>query len=165
MPFAEDLLDVARGLADMDAGFPRQASLRRAVSTAYYALFHLLISEATLNWSQVELRSVLARIFEHGKMKNASENRLSTLNLFLKKLPRGSPESPIVTNLVVVTSTFVQAHQKREDADYNTSKEWTTSEVWSLIDLVAGAFESWKAIREEPEAQAYLVSLLGKQGR
>ena len=29
------------------AGKPKQASLRRALSTAYYALFHLLVDEAT----------------------------------------------------------------------------------------------------------------------
>jgi hypothetical protein len=80
MLFAEDLLDLARDIADMDADNPRQASLRRAVSTAYYALFHLLISEATSNWRQVELRPALGRIFEHGKMKNASSNRAQTLN-------------------------------------------------------------------------------------
>lgn len=71
MPFAEDLLDVARSLADMDEEGPRQASLRRAVSTAYYALFHLLISEATSNWNRAEPRAALGRIFEHGKMKDS----------------------------------------------------------------------------------------------
>jgi hypothetical protein len=149
----------------MDAESPRQASLRRAVSTAYYALFHLLISEATLNWNRIELRSALGRIFEHGKMKKASENRISALNAALKKKLQGGPEQTGVTNLLVVTNAFVQAHQKREEADYNTSREWARMEVWSLIDSVSKAFESWETIREEPDAQAYLVSLLDKQGR
>ena len=39
---------------------PKQASLRRALSTAYYALFHLLISEAVANWNRVNLRQRLA---------------------------------------------------------------------------------------------------------
>jgi len=47
-------------------------------------LFHLLISEAAANWSRVELRPALGRIFEHGKMKNASTNRVSLLNAFLR---------------------------------------------------------------------------------
>lgn len=149
----------------MDADRPRQASLRRAVSTACYALFHLLVSEATSNWSRVEFRSALGRIFEHGKMKNASSNRASELNALLKKTPPGSPEPTVLAGLLVVTKAFLQAHRQREDADYNTSREWTRTEVWNLIDSVSKAFESWNAIREEPEAQAYLVSLLGKQGR
>ena len=49
MPFPEDLLEQAKHLASRERTKPKQASLRRAVSTAYYALFHLLISEAVLN--------------------------------------------------------------------------------------------------------------------
>jgi hypothetical protein len=55
--------------------------------------------------------------------------------------------------------------QERNYADYDTGKEWTQTDVVNRIDAVSAAFESWKAIREEPVAQAYLVSLLGKQPR
>lgn len=48
MSFALDLPDVARSLARLDEEPPRQATLRRAVSTAYYALFHLLIGNLEL---------------------------------------------------------------------------------------------------------------------
>jgi len=47
MAFAQDLLEQSSHLANREPRRPRQASLRRAVSTAYYALFHLLIQEAT----------------------------------------------------------------------------------------------------------------------
>jgi len=49
MSLAKDLLDQANRLARSEKSKPKQASLRRAVSTAYYALFHLLIAEATGN--------------------------------------------------------------------------------------------------------------------
>ena len=42
-----DLLDQASRLAVQEPRRPRQASLRRAVSAAYYALFHLLVDAAT----------------------------------------------------------------------------------------------------------------------
>jgi len=42
----DDLLQQARFLANREPVHPRQASLRRAVSAAYYALFHALIAEA-----------------------------------------------------------------------------------------------------------------------
>jgi uncharacterized protein (UPF0332 family) len=45
MPYCDDLLEQALHLAKREKKKPRQASLRRAVSTAYYALFHLLIHE------------------------------------------------------------------------------------------------------------------------
>jgi uncharacterized protein (UPF0332 family) len=50
MSFAQDLLEQAQHLVDWDGANPKQASLRRAVSTAYYALFHLLIDEAVNHW-------------------------------------------------------------------------------------------------------------------
>jgi len=37
-----DLIAVARALVPQGPGRPRQAFLRRAISTAYYALFHAL---------------------------------------------------------------------------------------------------------------------------
>src|ERR1700682_5193702 len=73
MAFADDLLKQAYHLANKEKKNPKQASLRRAVSTAYYALFHLLIDEAVGNWSVARQRGVLARTFDHGKMKSVCE--------------------------------------------------------------------------------------------
>ena len=46
MSLHSDLLDQAGVLVRLEPRKPRQASLRRAVSAAYYALFHLLSEEA-----------------------------------------------------------------------------------------------------------------------
>ena len=42
----KDLLEQALRLAKLDAKKPKQANLRRAISSAYYALFHMLVNEA-----------------------------------------------------------------------------------------------------------------------
>jgi hypothetical protein len=42
---ASDLLDQASTLAGLDPMKPKQASLRRAISAAYYSVFHLGTSE------------------------------------------------------------------------------------------------------------------------
>ena len=50
---ADDLLDIADDLVRRETGRPRQASLKRAVSTSYYALFHALAHECvsqTVRW-------------------------------------------------------------------------------------------------------------------
>ena len=73
MGFADELLDQAYHLLYKDGGDPKEASLRRAVSTAYYALFHLLIDEAVGNKGIARQRSVLARTFDHAKMKSVCE--------------------------------------------------------------------------------------------
>jgi uncharacterized protein (UPF0332 family) len=165
MAYADGLLELARHLANLEPTNPRQACLRRAVSTAYYALFHLLISEATLNWGRPELRSELGRVFEHGKMKNASAEKRFALNADFGKNPPPNKALVISKHLHSVANTFIQVQQKRNDADYDTGKEWTQTDVLTQIDAVSTAFERWKAIRDEPVAQAYLVSLLGKRPR
>lgn len=165
MGYADDLLELAQQLANMEPANPRQACLRRAVSTAYYALFHLLIYEATLNWGRAELRPELGRVFGHGKMKTASVERRSELEAHFKKNPPQSRELDVFKHLHTVVHTFIQVQHRREEADYDTGKEWTQTDVLAQIDAVGAAFESWKAIREEPVAQAYLVSLLGKRPR
>jgi hypothetical protein len=76
MPFPEDLLQQAYDLAYKEPTDPKQASLRRAVSTAYYALFHLLVDEAVSKWAVERQRSILARIFEHGRMKGICDEVL-----------------------------------------------------------------------------------------
>jgi uncharacterized protein (UPF0332 family) len=165
MAYADDLLELAQHLANLEPASPRQACLRRAVSTAYYALFHLLISEATLNWGRPELRSELGRVFGHGKMKSASVEKRSELDAGFKNNPPSSRELAVSKHLRTVADTFIQVQQRREEADYDTGKEWTQTDVLTQIVAVGAAFESWKAIREEPAAQAYLVSLLGKRPR
>jgi hypothetical protein len=49
-----------------------EALFRRAVSTAWYALFHLLIGDACANWANTAQRNKLGRQFDHRRMKEAS---------------------------------------------------------------------------------------------
>lgn len=46
MALPTDLLAQARLLATREPKRPKQASLRRAISNAYYALFHLLVDQS-----------------------------------------------------------------------------------------------------------------------
>ncbi len=77
MAYPEDLLEQAMHLAQRERKRPKQASLRRAISTAYYALFHLLISETVKNWKRPEERFTLARMFEHAAMEKACKNAVT----------------------------------------------------------------------------------------
>lgn len=74
MALSRDLLAQARILATREPKKPKQASLRRAVSTSYYALFHFLSEEAAIllvgaAHGDLSLRNLSRRAFEHGKMK------------------------------------------------------------------------------------------------
>jgi hypothetical protein len=68
MPFPNDLLEQARHLANREPKRPKQVSLRRAVSRAYYAIFHLLSIDTAKNWSRRAERPTIARMLDHTPM-------------------------------------------------------------------------------------------------
>ena len=164
MAFADDLLEQAKHLANREPKRPRQASLRRAVSTAYYALFHLLISDAIRNWRIASQRNKLARAFDHGTMKRACTAKKDELNRYLKTA-RAKPAVAIQRHMHTVVSTFVQAQQDRHTADYDNSEHWSKTDVITKIDAVTEAFQSRNTIRKGEAAQEFLISLLGLKER
>ena len=59
----DELLKQARELTTLDARRPRQANLRRAISSAYYALFHLLLHDdlGAKRWTRQSALSTVKR--------------------------------------------------------------------------------------------------------
>lgn len=168
MRLPEGLLEQAQHLVKREPKRPKQASLRRAVSAAYYALFHLLISEAVLNWRRSEDRVRLARMFEHTHMKSACAAKRDELKSQLttsKKKGSTNQDDSIRWNLYRVVSTFVQMHEQRELADYEYSGNWTRTDVLPKVESVAASFKAWKEIRDEEIAQSFLFTLLNKKRR
>ena len=71
MSYPDDLLKDAYDLAKRGGKNPKQSMLRRAVSTGYYAAFHLLVEDFVSNWPDTEQRARLGRMFEHRRMTGA----------------------------------------------------------------------------------------------
>jgi hypothetical protein len=169
MALADDFLTLAQNIVNLHTGSPRdpgppEANLRRAMSTAYYAIFHLLIAETSLNWNRESLRKMLARVFDHGKMKSASDNKISELNAYFKVNPPSSLERTTCEDLRTVCKAFIEAQQRRHDADYNLFKPCPLNDVQDQIQQVKRAFQAWSRIRDTEIAQVYLISLLGAYG-
>jgi hypothetical protein len=151
MAFADDLLEQAEFLANRDLGDPKQASLRRAVSNSYYALFHLLIDEAVGNWRVARQRSILARTFDHARMKNVCEAYVTNFYRFGSRV-EGIP-------LKNVAQTFGTLQQQRHIADYDNGFLWQRTDAVAQIDLAGAAFVDWRTIRDGDEAQDFLLAL------
>jgi hypothetical protein len=94
-------------------------------------------------------------------MRSASKKQTDDLKAFFKTNPPVSHHLEIAQHLHLVADTFVEAQQQRHTADYDSATIWARIDVVSLIEHVDSAFKSWHAIREEPTAQTYLISLLG----
>jgi uncharacterized protein (UPF0332 family) len=149
VPFPDDLLEQAYDLALKELTNPKQASLRRAVSTAYYALFHLLIDEAVSKWAVERQRSILARTFEHGKMKAICDD-------VVKAAKSGGTVAP---ELVTVARNFIQLQQHRHTADYDNSKQWSHTDALNVLTLASDAFHAWRGIAGVDAAQDFLLQL------
>lgn len=155
MAYHDELLQQAKELVHKNPNDPRQADLRRSVSSAYYALFHLLIFEACLNWSNDISRPGLARMFDHNVMKKASNKVIDH-----SRMPYVGEDPVVVGRLRAVAGLFVHLQEQRHEADYNIKDAWTLTE--SLEEMLGAdrAFMIWQEIRTEKISQDYLVSLL-----
>jgi hypothetical protein len=157
-----DLLAQARGLAKKEPRRPKQASLRRAVSAAYYALFHLLVDEATRRLirgdRRLGLRNGLARAFVHARMKKVAVgfNGGTPVEPWKASLA-GATLSPDLKN---VAGAFVDLQQARHEADYDRSHTFTKQECLGLVRQAEDAFAAWARVRGSLEADVFLVALL-----
>jgi len=153
MAYHDDLLQLALDLTDKDGA--TQAALRRGVSTAYYALFHLLVSETTLNWNRDSSRNALGRMFDHGMMKRVSDRMAD-----IKRMPfeRGDPIA--VSGLRLVAKAFVHLQDQRHIADYDNGRIWAPLDAIVPVASAKTAFAAWNDIKHTDIAQQYLVSLL-----
>ena len=155
MAYHDDLLRQALGLVHTAPA--TQASVRRAVSSAYYAVFHLLIAEATSNWSNVKLRAALGRAYDHGIMTAASNRLLNT-----RDFPFTGEDPHVVSNLRFVARTFIQLQQYRHFADYNLTIDLDPMNAAEQVKSAEDSFDAWPTIRSHQIAQEYLVSLVVK---
>ena len=153
-----DLLEQAAVLVDLELYRPRQASLRRAISTAYYALFHLLIHEGTLKLiSAGSARSRFSRGYEHGTMKSISREFAIANPAALDRLTGGLPIPPEIQQ---VAETFINLQEERHAADYDVTARYTRLEVRNFIQEAEAAFGLWEVIRNHQVATLYLGAML-----
>ena len=144
-----DLLEQALHLSSRERKKPKQASLRRAISSAYYALFHLLLEEGAKQFASDQgLRKLVRRAFVHGEMKKAAKSLSSggTLPDHVKAVYLGT----VPSELRNVAKAFVELQDRRHDADYDMNASFTRAQVTDLITLAQDAFDDWKAVRAKP---------------
>lgn len=164
MALHHDLVRQARHLAMNEPRRPKQASLRRAISAAYYALFHFLIAEATSRFitgvGRDAVRAGLGRSFDHGSMKKAALEAIRPRWGRMRQLDA----IPVPTDLVTVAKAFVALQQARHEADYDVTRTFTRAETLALVDLADQAMAAWNRIRRSVAADAFLSALIAFGG-
>ena len=162
MSFSSDLLDQARELMVADVRRPKQSSLRRAVSTAYYGLFHLLTEEATLQMlgtaaGRRRMRHAVARSFSHASMARACKAFAS--GQFPKQVEQIVHPLHIPVDLQVVAWTFTTLQNARHRADYNLAAPFQRAEVIALVESAEQAVEAWHRVKMDDASRFFLASL------
>ena len=128
-----DLIKTARGMAVLDPQQPTQADLRRAISTAYYALFHCLAlsgadlligAERDSAWHQVY------RALEHGKTVRICDD-----DQRMAEFPESIRE---------FAAAFVFLQRERQQADYAIEVWYNKTHVLENIDRAEKAINHYE---------------------
>ena len=134
---------------------PLQDSLRRAVSTAYYALFHALTSsnaDCLVGTPHDPLSEhAWSRVYRGLNHNAARRSLLQDSGLF----------SPQIKQFA---SAFAQLQDLRHQADYDPNKIFTLDEVLDWIDLAEAAIESFMQADPDERKMVAIQSLIGRRG-
>jgi uncharacterized protein (UPF0332 family) len=164
MNLADDLLAQARRLAKQEPRRPKQASLRRAISTAYYALFHLLVQETAQlvvgRGKDAALLPLVGRALEHSEMRKVSAAFRHGSVGSLPEVLRPLFTAPFPTDLADVADAFSALQKARHEADYNLAPKYSRSEAEALVESAETAFAAWRRVRGTFEARVFLLSFL-----
>jgi uncharacterized protein (UPF0332 family) len=160
---ARKLLTVAKLLVGTNRkGAPSQASLRRAVSTAYYALFHALVGAAADLFVGRTKRSTpryttVYRAFDHRRMREGSE--AIDKPVLAAKAKNALGVAAAQQELRDVASAFVTLQQRRHWADYAPTGSISRSDAQDLVGQAELAIAQLKAADADQRAN-WLAFLL-----
>jgi|SRR5579884_1938861 len=130
-----------------------EAELRRGISTAYYALFHLLVTISTERGvTTPDLRPYVVRNFEH-------RNMLSVCRRYAR-LAVDMTGQPVPVEVRRIADSFIQLQEARHKADYNVKDAVTLAEAQTFVQMARDAFRDWAAVAANPAANTYLTELL-----
>jgi uncharacterized protein (UPF0332 family) len=160
LTYTDTLIEQAWLLVRHDRKRPRQANLRRAVSAAYYAVFHMLSTEIALllapGMGRAQLRARAGRILEHGELKNVCKQSEGIVQKLLDR-----PSSDELRRFADATFNL---QEWRHSSDYDLSETWSRSRAADAIRLAEFAIADWEVIKRSPEGRAFLMALVARRG-
>jgi uncharacterized protein (UPF0332 family) len=154
--FDDELLRTARRLLSRSTGQRGRlpgATIRRSISTTYYALFHFLVDDAGrfLIGSESKYghrRRVLGRAFTHAGMRLAFEKvRGTVVDASVADLirPTGSKAADVASPDFArqMATAFLEAQSQRHDADYDLNKGLSALDAHRVANEVEAAISTW----------------------
>jgi uncharacterized protein (UPF0332 family) len=142
-PNPDHLLEQADRLAARGhAGQPRQADLRRAVSTAYYAVFHAVAAAAADQYVGVTKRStsqytLVYRSVDHRVLRDLCAS--ITKRQVPQKLARHVPATGFGPDMESFATNALELQRMRHEADYDPSIRIKTSDAVLAVSSARSA--------------------------
>ncbi len=163
---SDDFLQHARMLSELNEGKPCRADGRRAVSAAYYSLFHLLIESSVehlaKNWCE-PIQIGIHRAYGHKDMKTVCEIfKLQTLSQKYRFLLADGISTTVPDALKKVACAFIDLQDLRHAADYQISPDIAAEDICRGVLRASEAFEQWKSVSTTEHAKLLLTMLLLK---
>lgn len=129
----DHLLDQAERLTvPLGSGAPRQADLRRAISTAYYGVFHAVVMEAADDFVGKTQRdtpryALVYRSIDHRSLRGICEDVVKTT--LPAKYSKFQPSGGFGPDIVALATAVVELQEKRHSADYDPLFRASTSDA------------------------------------
>ena len=136
--------------------------LRRALSSAYYGLFHRLTTAGSMPFATggEPLRFQATRAFSHTAMRKVCDAYVrSPERPFPPGLAPLNPSNPD-SRLARVAGAFALLQEGRYTADYDLSTVIQTAYAARLVSLAETALADFDAIQSLPETTVFLAALL-----
>ena len=167
MSRSDDLLALASKMANYKKADLQDARSRKAISAAYYALFHLLLEHAAAKLvSHPGVRKLVGRAYSHTDMVKTARTFRSGSDALPNHLksPFGMTFPNMPAEIVNVANAFIELQEARQDADYDQLKEFSRADAKRVANRAALAFTDWNRIGAMPEhrdiCELFLASLL-----
>lgn len=155
------LIDQGDHLANRQAvGAPRQADLRRAVSSAYYALFHaVLTGAADLVVGRARRKSTIYSLVYRAPNHRSVRDIFHQVYRNEGKIISCLNDDVFGEDAVAFASAFIDLYEKRQHSDYDPLYRITASEAGFAVSTGRAALVHWDAIPLE-QKEAILISCL-----
>ncbi|MGC2778810.1 MAG: hypothetical protein WA418_24590 [Bradyrhizobium sp.] len=159
----EHLFEQAEKLvAPPSAGPPRQVDIRRAISSAYYGIFHAILTAAADQFVGVTKRStsqyaLVYRSVDHSGLRALCEE-VKKPTLKPKYVPH-APANGFGPNIVAFASAFLELQEKRHAADYDPSIRMRSLDAILAIRTARAALQRFNKANAK-RRKAFLSLLL-----
>ncbi|HKM61024.1 MAG TPA: hypothetical protein VJY39_00910 [Acidisphaera sp.] len=158
----DHFFDQAEKLASSPlTGTVRQVDLRRAISSAYYGLFHFVLTAAADEFVGVTRRSrgqytLLYRSIDHRTLKDLCIDvaKQNPPRRYASYVPSGFD-----ANVLAFADAAVELQERRHIADYDPQPRFRTADAKLAVEMARSAIERFKRAKRE-HRRDFLILLL-----